>query len=73
LLKLLLTLYPNSIVMYIPDPLQFETRVFAHVRLGFKCSFEFRQMCRLDIVVRYTRSVKFDDSLKMYERAMIHS
>jgi hypothetical protein len=24
----------------------------------------------LDMVLRYTRSVKFDDSLKMYERAM---
>ncbi len=24
----------------------------------------------LDMVVRYTNSVKFDDSLKMYERAM---
>ena len=24
----------------------------------------------LDMVVRYTRSVKFEDSLKMYERAM---
>ena len=24
----------------------------------------------LDMVVRYTRSMKFEDSLKMYERAM---
>jgi len=24
----------------------------------------------LDMVVRYTKSVKFEDSLKMYERAM---